>query len=212
MNGFLKSLPLINYLQPVPNVKVPIGIYLLPKVRNKLILNFPFAVLTQLKQRCFYVGYCEICHGWNPDGTTRIWFITDSNTGDLRNAFISASVDTIVPSTSTCPVTELKADQFRLDCPSASNELSVLHYMIIRLPSQLVSSSFSSTSDFGPSNNLETVRAHCTKTLPLFPHGCYKLSYMIFYLFGVCCINEFTRPRKLEIFFQTRCIYLCGIF
>jgi hypothetical protein len=73
-------------------------------------------------------------HGWNRDGMTRFFTISDSD-----------------------------ADKFTIDCGTSLNELLMLHYMIITLPSQVVTSSLSvssSSPSSAHSSQYESLRAH----------------------------------------------------
>jgi hypothetical protein len=74
--------------------------------------------------------------GWNPDGATTFFTISDTDVSGFHNAFISVTVSFGFDTNYSCDVVDQgnPSDTFQIQCSSAPANFEALHYVVINLP------------------------------------------------------------------------------
>jgi hypothetical protein len=105
-------------------------------------------------------------HGWNPDGTGTAFGILDSDINAPLNAIhVDLNTQSSLANVGGCTVASLENGAFSFSCSSPPPNGAELHYLITKLPANVVTSSLSlSSSDSTPSSEsssqYESLRGH----------------------------------------------------
>ena len=76
--------------------------------------------------------------GWNPDGATTFFPISDLDASGGNSAFISVEVSDNVNTNYFCDAIDQSVGSFRIKCSSGPVEGSELHYLIANLPAHVL--------------------------------------------------------------------------